>query len=213
MSTAAHDGRSVRRRPGRPRGQDSAVVREAALRAAIDLIARQGFAATSMAQVAAAAGISPSGLAHHFSSKKALLGAVLDHRDAADSDPRAAFGDGPWADFEHLTHVAQLNQGRRQLVHLYTTMIGEAATAEHPAHEWMLGHYSVVVGMLVDGIRAAQREGHVRADAPAERIARTTVALMDGLQVQWLLDPEIDMGAAMAEHVDELKQKWSTAGA
>lgn len=185
------------------------MVRQAALRAAIDLIAEQGFAATSMAQVAAAAGISPSGLAHHFPSKRALLGAVLDHRDAVDSDPRAEFGDGPWADFEHLAHVAGLNQDRRQLVLLYTTMIGEAATADHPAHEWMLGHYSAVVGMLVDGMQAAQREGRVRPDAPAERIARTTVALMDGLQVQWLLDPEVDMAQAMEDHVEELKQRWS----
>ncbi|WP_262426562.1 hypothetical protein [Brachybacterium sp. Z12] len=37
------------------------------------------------------------------------------------------------------------------------------------------------------------------------------IALMDGLQVQWLLDPEFDMGAALAEHVEELKRTWGTA--
>ena len=149
MSATGQDSRPARRRPGRPRGQDSAVVRESAMRAAIDLIARQGFAATSMAQVAAAAGISPSGLVHHFPSKKALLGAVLEHRDTVDSFPREEFGDGPWADFDHLVHVAWLNMERRQLVLLYTSMMGEAATSEHPAHEWMKRHYAAVVGMLV----------------------------------------------------------------
>jgi len=46
---SAREPRPGRRRPGRPRGQDSSVVREAALRAAIELIADHGFAATSMA--------------------------------------------------------------------------------------------------------------------------------------------------------------------
>ncbi|MGO3479022.1 MAG: TetR/AcrR family transcriptional regulator [Brachybacterium tyrofermentans] len=213
MSATGQDSRPARRRPGRPRGQDSAVVRESAMRAAIDLIARQGFAATSMAQVAAAAGISPSGLVHHFPSKKALLGAVLEHRDTVDSFPREEFGDGPWADFDHLVHVAWLNMERRQLVLLYTTMMGEAATSEHPAHEWLKGHYAAVVGTLTDAVRVAQRDGHMQPDAPADRIARSTVALMDGLQVQWLLDPEIDMEVALGDHVAELKRRWSAGPA
>ncbi|MGP9845161.1 TetR/AcrR family transcriptional regulator [Brachybacterium sp. 107] len=210
MSATGQDARPARRRPGRPRGQDSAVVREGAMRAAIDLIARQGFAATSMAQVAAAAGISPSGLVHHFPSKKALLGAVLEYRDTVDSFPREAFGEGPWADFDHLVHVAGLNMERRQLVLLYTTMMGEAATSEHPAHEWLKSHYAAVVGTLADAVRAAQRDGHMRPEAPVDRIARSTVALMDGLQVQWLLDPEIDMEAALGDYVAELKRRWGT---
>lgn len=95
MSTAEEKPPARRCRPGRPRGQDSAVVREAALRAAIELIAEHGFAATSMAQIAEAAGISPSGLAHHFPSKNALLGAVLDHRDEMDRLGEDD-ADGPW---------------------------------------------------------------------------------------------------------------------
>lgn len=95
MSAAATPAPTRRRRPGRPRNQDSAVIRERILLAAVDLIARQGYAATSMAQVAEAAGVSPSGLVHHFGSKKALLGAVLEHRDAVDSDPRPPIGQPP----------------------------------------------------------------------------------------------------------------------
>lgn len=208
MSADAQDSRPARRGRGRPRGQDSAVVREGALRAAIELIARQGFAATSMAQVATAAGISPSGLAHHFPSRRALLGAVLDHRDAMDEVTINPTATSPWAVFESLAGLARVNMERRQLVLLYTAMIGEAATAEHPAHEWMLRHYRAVVGMLAEGVRAGQESGDVRAEAPAERIARATIALMDGLQVQWLLDPSIDMGRVMDDHVAELKEKW-----
>jgi AcrR family transcriptional regulator len=201
------EARASRRRPGRPRGQDSSVVRDAALRAAIDLIAEHGYAATSMAQVAETAGISPSGLAHHFSSKTVLLGAVLDHRDAMDALDSIS-GEEPWGVFAALVGLARVNSGRRPLVALYTTMIGEAASPGHPAHPWMRRHYESVLSRLEDAVHEGQRLGHLREDAPAGHIARTTVALMDGLQVQWLLDPGIDMGAELQAHVDELQRRW-----
>jgi len=206
MST--REPRPARRRPGRPRGQASSVVREAVLRAAIDLIAEHGYAATSMAQVAEAAGISPSGLAHHFPSKAALLGAVLDHRDAIDTIPLPE-GAGAWGVFDGLVELAGLNAGRRQLVALYTTVIGEAAGPEHPAHDWMLRHYELSLALLEDAIREGQRAGEIAEDAPAASIARAMIALMDGLQVQWLLDPSVDMPGELALHVEALKQRWS----
>lgn len=162
MSADAQEARPARRGRGRPRGQDSAVVREDALRAAIDLIARQGYAATSMAQVA------------------------------------------------DLVDLAYLNMERRQLVLLYISVVGEAATPDHPAHDWMLRHYEGSREVLVQGLRADQHSGHVRPDAPVDRIARSIIALMDGLQLQWLLDAEFDMGAALAGHVEEVKRAWST---
>lgn len=207
MST--RDPRPGRRRPGRPRGQDSSVVREAALSAAIDLIAEHGYAATSMAQVAEAAGISPSGLAHHFPSKAALLGAVLDHRDASDTIP-APEGAGPWGVFDGLVELARVNAGRRQLVALYTTVIGEAVGPDHPAHDWMLRHYELSLALLADAVREGQRRGEIAAAAPADGIARATIALMDGLQVQWLLDPSVDMPAELGHHVDGLRRRWGT---
>lgn len=185
------------------------MVRERALQAAIDLIAHQGYTATSMAQVADAAGISPSGLAHHFPSKNALLAAVLEHRDRVDSDPAPAPGQTPWSSFDHLVTVAGLNMRRRQIVQLYMTMIGEAATPDHPAHEWMIGHYTSVFGNLVSGLRIDQEAGYIHPDAPVEQMARQMIALMDGLQVQWLLDPEVDMQAVLRGHVEELKQVWA----
>lgn len=211
MNTVAEDEHRPRRRRGRPRGQDSAVVREAALHAAIELIAEHGYAATSMAQVAAAAGISPSGLVHHFPSKSALLGAVLDHRDAQEPSPEAHDGGGRWHVFDSLVDLSGKNMTQRQLVALYTTVVGEAANPDHPAHAWMVRHFEMAWGTLEGEIRVGRREGWVREDAPAGRIARTTVAVMDGLQVQWLLDPSIDMEAEMRFHVDELKERWGIA--
>lgn len=199
-----------RRGRGRPKGQDSTVVRTAVLNAAVELIGTQGYAATSMAQVAEAAGISPSGLVHHYPSKRVLLGAVLAHRDEVDADPADHLGEVPWRAFDHLVEVAGMNMQRRQMVALYMTMVSEAVPPEHPAHEWMLGHYRAVVGNLMEGLRLDQENGVVRADAPRELIARQMVALMDGLQVQWLIDDSLDMQALLREQVDSYKERWGT---
>lgn len=188
------------------------MVRQAAVRAAIGLIAERGYAATSMAQVAAAADISPSGLAHHFPSKAALLGAVLDHRDAIDAFPVTDGKGDPWDVFDGLPRLARTNMRRRQLVALYNNVIGEAAAPGHPAHEWMLRHYADGVANLAEAIRSGQSRGLIRQDAPGEAIAREAMALMDGLQVQWLLDPSVDMAAAMQEYVEQLKQRWGASG-
>lgn len=140
-------------------------MREAALRAAIELIAEHGFAATSMAQIAEAAGISPSGLAHHFPSKNALLGAVLDHRDEMDRLGEDD-ADGPGEVFDQLVRVAEINGQRRQLVALYMTMIGEAASPGHPAHPWMLRHYEGAMPRLERAVRAGQEQGVIHPVGP-----------------------------------------------
>lgn len=208
MSPTGPEPAPARRGRGRPRGQDSSVVREGALRAAIELIAQQGYAATSMAQVAAAAGISPSGLAHHFSSKQALLGAVLDHRDRMDTLPEPTPQDPPWNRYDAMVDLARQNMRRTQLVQLYASMTGEAVTVDHPAHGWLQSHYDLVIETLRDGLVRDQGTGHVREDAPVERIARSFVALMDGLQLQWLLNPGFDMAEALAEHLEDLRRTW-----
>ncbi|APX34077.1 hypothetical protein BH708_16720 [Brachybacterium sp. P6-10-X1] len=72
----------------------------------------------------------------------------------------------------------------------------------------MIRHVELAWGMLEGDIVVGRRQGWAREDAPAGHIARTTVALMDGLHVQWLLDPSIDMEAEMRFHVDGLKERW-----
>ncbi len=42
-----------------------------------------------------------------------------------------------------------------------------------------------------------------------ERIAQVTLAVMDGLQIQWLMDPAgVDMAADFADFVRTLRGRW-----
>ncbi|HEY6931951.1 MAG TPA: helix-turn-helix domain-containing protein, partial [Marmoricola sp.] len=82
----AAEPRPVRRGRGRPRGGGGPETRERILAAAADVFAETGYRATTMLAVAEAAGISQTGLVHHFPDKQLLLAAVLDRRDRLDGE-------------------------------------------------------------------------------------------------------------------------------
>ena len=66
----------------------------------------------------------------------------------------------------------------------------------------MCDHLDAIVGELTASLERGKQDGTVAPEAPSEAIARAFVATMDGLQVQWLLDPTIDMTA----HLETLIQ-------
>lgn len=64
---------------------------------------------------------------------------------------------------------------------------------------------------LTDAIRIGKVRGEIRADAPAPSLVHHTIALMDGLQQQWLLHPErVSMTEEFGAHVTELRARWGT---
>ncbi len=62
----------------RPRKEDARDTRRLILDAALDLFSTHGYYATSMRQIARAVGVRESALYHHYSSKDAILSALLD---------------------------------------------------------------------------------------------------------------------------------------
>ncbi|NED69948.1 TetR family transcriptional regulator, partial [Streptomyces sp. SID10244] len=63
------------------------------LEVAQQLLGRNGWRNTTLAQIAAEAGVTPAGLLHHFESKAQLLHAVLELRDADDDEHADRTGD------------------------------------------------------------------------------------------------------------------------
>lgn len=208
----------VRRRPGRPRGADPAVTREAVLDAAVDLFGSRGYRGASLTEVAAAAGLSNAGLLHHFGSKEHLLIAVLRRRDEVDARDLDLGRDADltvWERLDVMVELVALNARRPGLVRLYSTVAGEATDAAHPAHDWLTEHLESAVADLTAAFDAGKSSGLVSSTAPSERLARTLVAVLDGLQIQWLVGGGDAAGgdrmtADFRAHVDDLRERWST---
>lgn len=208
--------RPGRRGRGRPRGASSAATRRQVLDAATEVIGTNGYGATSMAAVAQAAGISPSGLAHYFSSREELLAAVLERRDELDhSSPEmhaAAQPGQPFACLRPMVELARANMEREQMVRVFVAVTGEATHPEHPAHPWMRHHYIDLREEVERQVREEVAAGTLREDTPVERIVAELYALMDGYQIRWLLDESFDMAQALADRIDELAERWGSDG-
>ncbi|GHC72086.1 hypothetical protein GCM10007079_05040 [Nocardiopsis terrae] len=198
--TGSHEGLPPERAPRRRVNR-----REQILRTAADAFAAQGFNNTSLADIAAMLDITPAGVLHHFGSKTDLLTAVLELRDSNDPAPS---GSGM---LDHLVATAERNAARPGTTQLYAVLSAESATAGHPAQEWFRERYTVlrqeVEEAVLDRIgpehREAARTPGPSGHSPARSAAAAVLATMDGLQVQWLLDPEaVDMAAVTALVVD-----------
>jgi AcrR family transcriptional regulator len=170
-------------------------VRGAILDAALEVFAEGGFRAGSLRLVAERVGMSEAGVLHHFGRKSALLEAVLERRDqlAFEFIPRRTT-DGV-ASLRGLVALARHSASTPGVVELYCTVSAEATSPDHPAHAWFVRRYEVTRAVLLDVFVDLGRRGMLREGVTPSGAARSTIAMMDGLQVQWLLDRTVlDMG-------------------
>jgi AcrR family transcriptional regulator len=170
----------------RTRASKEKIIHEATL-----LFGQRGFRGAKLADVAAAAGLTEPGLLHHFPSKEHLLMGVLAERDRLDSEwmqaQRKRKGEGF---IEVASELVAHNETVPGLVSLFTILAAESVTEDHPAHEFFIGRYRETRDEFIKAIRESQARGEVRDDMDAEELAILLAAVMDGLQVQWLLDPD-----------------------
>lgn len=170
------------------------------------LFARDGYADTSLREIAEQVGVSKSALLHHYPSKDALLRAVLAERDrlvsvrTGDAAPRAAdllreLPLGAAANAEHAPG----------LIEVYAVLSCEALPEDHPAHAYFASRFTWALDYFTAVLSAAQADGDLPAHRDPEREAIRLVALWDGLQYQWLYDRDaVDVAAHLAAHLADL---------
>jgi len=190
--------------PLMPRGpyQKTARTRVAILEAALEVFSESGYHSGSIRDVARRAGISNSGLLHHFPDKIALLDAMLERRDEIDAEAMRRFTHDGKSALHALIHLAGDNASKPGIVKLYAILSTEATADDHPAHDHFVSRYARTRHLVEEAFTSLADEGHLAAGATPESAAIGTLAMMDGLQVQWLLDStRIDMPYALAYYL------------
>jgi AcrR family transcriptional regulator len=180
--------------------------REDIITVAITVYGEAGYHGSSLREIAKRAGITHAGLLYYFPTKEALLAAVLERRDAEDAE-REQFGAAP-PGLEVLRlfiTLAEHNVGHPGIVDLYSRLAAEAVAPDHPAHEYFVRHYRHVRESTVESFRVLAGNGELCADVDPEAAALTFIALMDGLQVQWLTTPdEVDLVGSLRFYLQNL---------
>ncbi|MFC4563392.1 TetR/AcrR family transcriptional regulator [Nocardiopsis mangrovi] len=182
----------------KPRGpyRKSAERREQILQAAYEAVDEHGERA-SLHDIADRVGVTQPALTYYFPTRDALLLAVLDRRDVMGRAFAGGAGDRRTM-IDAVVASTRLTTEHPGLAKLYITLSAAATDPESPAHGYFADRYRDLASEITQSVEDGQRTGVFRSDEPAEHLARMVLAVLEGLQIQWMHDPSVDM-AAVAE--------------
>lgn len=177
--------------------------RDEILDIALELFAQKGYDRTSVREIARRTGLSQAGLLHHFSGKEELFLEVLRRRDDRVTNAEENLHLHP---VERLISAVDLNTEEPGLVRLFVAMSAESADPASDARGFFAGRYRWLLEEVARDVRRLQDAGGVAGPLRPEDVASLLVAAADGLQIQWLLDPEgVDMPG-------RIRALWETLG-
>lgn len=183
--------------------------REQIVDAAIEVFGELGFAGGSVRSIAERVGVSHAALLQHFGSKEGLLIAVLEEWDRRAIVDRLTGASG-LDYFRRLPDVMFAHQDNRGLLELFTTIAAEASNPAHPAHSFIQRRYATNIAALASHLQQAVDDGDV-APLTAAQIdveVRLVTAVLDGVGLQWLLDPSTDIGGNATIYIDRAIASW-----
>ena len=192
MTDEALAGRPARR--SYPKGVRR---RQQILDSVITVLAQRGVDRASLRTVGEAIGVSHTALRHYFSSRDELLVEAYRAHEA-----RAA-RDRPAADESAvgvIVESAERNRSIPGLVELYATLTTDALQEQHAVtREFVRGRFRSLRAELAARIESGQRADRVAPGIDPVDAAALVIAASDGLQIQWLLDPDsVDVGRSLS---------------
>ncbi|MFC8429468.1 TetR/AcrR family transcriptional regulator [Streptomyces sp. NPDC057253] len=163
------------------------------VRAARESFAEHGFTKASLRDIAERAGITHAGLLHHFRNKDDLLAAVLAERDIEER----RYAESRVPDMDHLApylgDMLRHHQEAPELMRLWIELAAAASRPEHPAHGYFAERYAWGRDRFAQGMRGKARRGELHPALAPDEAATVLQAVLNGLQLQWLLDQDLDI--------------------
>lgn len=161
---------------------------------AIRVLARQGYARTSLMDIAKEVGMSKGAVHYHFPTKEALIGEVLQVAcDRVAERTLAAWTEGGGdpvdairASLRYLWRVrAEMSDDAKVVADLMTQALHDEALREPLA-----AYYRLAFSQVDDHLTANLDRLGLVPKVPAQQIPRLLHALLDGLLMQKVIDPQ-----------------------
>jgi AcrR family transcriptional regulator len=195
----------------RTQAERSATANRRMIRAAIRLIARQGYTRTTLAQVGTEAGYTGGLVSHHFGSKEGLLRALVERaasrfyqdqllaatRDRSGLDALCASMD------TYLDELMVRPEHMRALYVLMGEALGPVSEINEVFAELNHGFRKSAVAWIREGMRA----GEIRSDLDPDAEAALFVGMLRGVATQWMAEPRcFDLDAVRESLKDALRR-------
>ncbi|MFJ2738121.1 TetR/AcrR family transcriptional regulator [Streptomyces sp. NPDC087440] len=174
--------------------------RQEILQVALEVFGREGARNTTLRAVAQESGISLTGLMHYFDSKDHLLTEVLRASDRA-AETRYRAPDAVRDPGEFLAVALSANTTDTARARLYITLLAASTDPAHPAHAYFRERFTLLRATIAEHLAAEEAAGRIAPGLDPDFTASAIVAASDGVMIQWLSDPAIDMA-------DQVRRVW-----
>ncbi|WP_108251500.1 TetR/AcrR family transcriptional regulator [Planctomonas deserti] len=188
-----------------PTGENTDADRERILDAALDALADAGPHDDVYGEVTRAAGVSRDAVREAFPAEHDLLLAVLDLRDAR-AERLMAGPDDPGVDqLRGVVRLVEHNATTPGLVALHCRLSAEATVGDHPAHAYYAERYPAVISGTAEILQQMADDGELADGVEPTAAAHALIAVLDGIQLQWLINPaHVDMAAVVRNYMATL---------
>jgi AcrR family transcriptional regulator len=162
--------------------------REAILKAAVEVFAERGYRGASFDEVAERAGLTRQGVLHYFPSKTKLLMGILRFREEMHRDHLAdghADDDLP----EKLAEVLAWDHRIPGLAQVNSKLMVTGVNRDDPVWQEVRDYYQALRDYAAEHFAKMYGDRLPNGLSP-RAAAMALLAMLDGLQEQWMLDPE-----------------------
>ncbi|MEU1176801.1 TetR family transcriptional regulator C-terminal domain-containing protein [Streptomyces sp. NPDC005820] len=132
--------------------------------------------------------------------------AVLAERDAEEW----RYGVSRVADMDellpYLGELLRHHQKSPELMRLWIELAAAASRPDHPAHAYFVQRYGKGRRYFAQGMREKADRGELHGNLAPDHAAILLQSVLNGLQLQWLLDRDLDIVGPMRAFLDLLFQ-------
>ncbi|KQO80438.1 hypothetical protein ASF17_14145 [Frigoribacterium sp. Leaf263] len=170
----------------------------------LNLFAEHGFQRLSLRKIAETLGMSHAALSYYFPSKEDLLRAVFEEQARREQPLFQPLIDQRGL-LDVLAELVSRNNAIPGLISLDVSLLGEAHQVDHFAHDWAQQRITDGNALLKSELVKEHERGRLRAGLDLDVTARQLNALVRGLQLQWLYDPELPVDAHINAYIDLIR--------
>ncbi|MFZ7088820.1 TetR/AcrR family transcriptional regulator [Curtobacterium sp. RRHDQ10] len=175
--------------------------------ATVDVLHDVHFHQATPEMVADRLGISVESVHQHFPSWDGLVLAAVDRWNGARMDAVTnALGDVSTVDF--LRAIVSSNVEEPALMRLLVALLSVAGNPDHPMSAYLRSRYQLFYSQIKRGLEHDIAVGRAPHTMEPRRGAEQLIALYEGLQLQALMRPDLDLVPAFDRAVSRLERGW-----
>ena len=172
--------------------------RRAIAEATLALVREKGHLNVTTSEIAERSGVAEATLLYNFPTKDHLFLEALAVSDEEETQRSTANMTGldPTATIRLVATAAMADANR---VRLFSVEAANAGDPDHPAHTWFATRGREMRKTFASTLRALQASGEAHPDVDPDRFALQFIAIWDGLQLQWLMNPTFNLADELVE--------------